>query len=165
MTRVILNRASEVVRLNPFPREPAPGEITLFIAGHGTDKNGNSRKAIDKQVERVRDMRIYAAVHPLFLEEQPLISDCYGMASTRSMVVVPFFIGEGLHVNEDIPVLLGETETAVERRLATGQPAWKNPTERNGKLVWYAKSAGTDPQMAEVILDRVRELATTGDAE
>jgi sirohydrochlorin cobaltochelatase len=159
MTGVLLDRALEALRAHPFPRAPEPREITLFIAGHGTDKNGNSRRAIECQAELVRELNMYAAVHSLFLEEEPRISDCYEMAGTRNIVVVPFFISEGLHVNEDIPVLLGEPESAVKQRLANRQPPWRNPTERKGKLLWYAQSVGTDRHMADVILNRVKELA------
>ena len=62
--------------------------------------------------------------------------------------------GEGV---EDIPVLLGEPERLVKERLAAGQPTWRNPTEKNGKLVWYSASVGMEPLLAEVILERVRE--------
>jgi len=75
------------------------------------------------------------------------------------VIVVPFFISDGLHTQEDIPVLLGEARRTVEQRLAAGQPAWRNPTEKNGKLVWYSPAVGTEPHMAGVILERVREAA------
>jgi len=71
---------------------------------------------------------------------------------------VPFFISDGLHAQEDIPVLLGEPERVVRQRLAAGQPPWRNPTGRNGKRVWYAKAVGTEPHIADVILERVREM-------
>jgi hypothetical protein len=47
----------------------------------------------------------------------------------------------------------------VNQRLAAGQSTWRNPMEKHGKLVWLALSVGTDPLMAEVILERVREAA------
>jgi sirohydrochlorin cobaltochelatase len=72
-------------------------------------------------------------------------------------VVVPFFISDGMHTQEDIPVLLGEPERAVKERLAAGQPTWRNPTEKRGKRVWYAPAVGTEPHIADVILERVRE--------
>ena len=75
------------------------------------------------------------------------------------MVVVPFFISDGLHVVEDIPVLLGELERVVKERHAAGQPTWRNPTEKHGKLVWYSPAVGTEPHMADVILERVCEAA------
>lgn len=157
MTRVILSRAEAVVKAFPFPRAPKLSETTLFIAGHGTEKNENSRRPIERQVELIRARGIYAEVHAIFLEEAPRISDCYALAQTKNLVVVPFFISDGLHTQEDIPVLLGETKKNIEQRLASGQPVWRNPTERHGKLVWYSPAVGTEPGMAEVILERVKE--------
>ena len=58
---------------------------------------------------------------------------------------------------EDIPVLLGEPERIVKERLAAGQPAWRNPTGRDGKLVWHSPSVGSEPLLADVILERVKE--------
>lgn len=159
MTRVILSRAEGMVKAFPFPCAPKHSETTLFIAGHGTEKNENSRRPIERQAELIRARGIYAQVHAIFLEETPRISDCYALAQTKNLVVVPFFISDGLHTQEDIPILLGETKTNIRRRLASGQPVWRNPTERNGKLVWYSPAVGTEPGMADVILERVREAA------
>ena len=158
MTSVILARASEVVEKFPFPRAPKPKDTTLVIAGHGTERNERSRQSIERQVETIRAQNIYAAVHAVFMEEEPRISDCHSLAQTRNLVVVPFFISDGLHVVEDIPVLLGEPERVVKERLAAGQPTWRNPTEQHGKLTWYASAVGRHPGIAEVILDRVREI-------
>ncbi len=157
MTGVVLSRAREIVDQFPFPRAPRPGELTLFIAGHGTEKNGNSRQPVDRQVTLIRAMNLYAGVHAIFLEESPRIPECYQLAQTKNLVVVPFFISDGLHTQEDIPVLLGETRTAIQQRLAAGQPVWRNPTEKNGKRVWYAPAIGREPHLADVILDSVRE--------
>lgn len=160
MTEVLLSRASEVVKGFPFPRAPKESEITLFIAGHGTEQDENSRKSIERQAELIRAKNIYGGVEAVFLEEEPKISRCYEIAKTRNMVVVPFFIGEGMHVQEDIPILLGESERVVKKRLQEGKSPWRNPTERKEKLVWYAESVGNDPRLAEVILERVKEAAT-----
>jgi sirohydrochlorin cobaltochelatase len=157
MTKVILSRANEVVKQFPFPRLPKNSEITLFIAGHGTEKNESSRKPIERQVKLIRAQKIHAEVHAIFLEELPGISDCYLLAKTKNLVVVPFFISDGLHTQEDIPVLLGEVRRIVEQRVATGQPSWRNPTEKNGKFVWYSPAVGSAPEMGDVILERVRE--------
>ena len=73
--------------------------------------------------------------------------------------MVPFFISDGLHSYEDIPVMLGEPERVVQERLKSGQPTWRNPTERKGKRLWYSASIGTEPLIADVILERVREAA------
>ena len=161
MTGVILARAREVVAQFPFPRAPKPADTTLFIAGHGTEQNENSRKSIERQVELICAQNIFAAVHAVFMEEDPRIASCLLLAPTRHVVVVPFFISDGLHVVEDIPVLLGEPAAVVKQRLESGQPTWRNPTERVGKLVWYSAAVGTETHLAEVILERVGEAVRT----
>ncbi|MDB6016858.1 MAG: Cobalamin [Pedosphaera sp.] len=161
MTEVILSRAREIVEKFPFPRAPKPKDTALFIAGHGTSNNENSRKAIERQVEIIRQRGLYAEVHPVFMEEEPRIGDCYRMASVRHIVMVPFFISDGLHSFEDIPEMLGEPKRLVQERLKSGQPTWRNPTERQSKLVWYTPSIGNEPHIAEVILERVRQMALT----
>ena len=159
MTEVLLARAREIVEKFPFPRAPQPAETTLFIAGHGTGNNENSRKAIERQVELIRAKNLFAQVHAVFLEEDPRIGDCYKLAQTRNIVMAPFFISDGLHSFEDIPVMLGAPRAVVQERLKLGQPTWRNPTEREGKRLWYAASVGSEPLMVDVILERVREAA------
>ena len=160
MTDALLLRAADVVDRHPFPHRPPKQDTTLFIAGHGTPKNENSRTAVEQQASLIQAKSVYANVQAVFLEEEPLIESCYILATTRNIVVVPFFISEGLHSREDIPVKLGEPEKRVQQRLSNGQPTWVNPTERRGKRTWYSASIGTEPFIAEVILDRVREAAT-----
>jgi sirohydrochlorin cobaltochelatase len=158
MTAVLLARAREVVEKHPFPRLPKSKETTLFIAGHGTSNNENSRRAIERQAELIRARGLYAAVHAVFMEEDPRVSDCYQLAHTKDIVVVPFFISDGLHSYEEIPVMLGESARAVQERFRAGQPTWRNPTEKHDKRVWYSASIGSEPGLADVIVERVREM-------
>lgn len=158
MTGVLLARARDIVAKHPFPKEPKPSETALFIVGHGTKKNANSRKAIEVQVELIRQRGEYTDVHSAFMEEPPFIADCYTATEAKHIVIVPFFIADGLHTVEDIPVLLGEPETRVKERLIAGQPTWRNPTERHGQLVWYTEAIGSEHSLPEVILERVREM-------
>ncbi len=160
MTRLLLSRAADVIKRFPFPRSPKPAETELFIAGHGTGNNENSRKAIEEQVHLIRAMNHFHNVHAIFMEEEPRIQACYELAEARHVIVVPFFISDGLHSFEDIPVMLGEPEAVVRKRLAAGQPTWRNPTEKKGKLVWYTRSIGDEPNLPDVILDRVKEMAS-----
>jgi sirohydrochlorin cobaltochelatase len=159
MTKVILARADEVVRSFPFPRAPKFSETTLLIAGHGTERNKDSRLAIERQAGLIRGLKIFAHTGAAFMEESPFIKNCWQDVKTKNIVIVPFFISDGLHVAGDIPVLLGEPERVVRERLAAGQPAWRNPTGREGKLIWYSPSVGSEPLLADVILERVRESA------
>jgi sirohydrochlorin cobaltochelatase len=160
MTEVLLSRAREVVARHPFPAAPKPADTTLFIAGHGTGNSENSRKAIENQVELIRARHEYAEVYPIFMEESPKIEECYTLAKTKNVVMVPFFISDGLHSYEDIPMMLGEPESQVRQRIAAGQPTWRNPTERRDKRVWYSASIGNEPHIADVILERARQMGS-----
>jgi sirohydrochlorin cobaltochelatase len=92
-------------------REIAPGatetETSLLIVAHGTDLNENSAVAAKREAEKIRALGRYANVLNVYMEEFPLVSDWKVLTSTPNVVVVPFFISDGLHSYEDIPVLLG----------------------------------------------------------
>jgi sirohydrochlorin cobaltochelatase len=162
MTEVLMARADEVVAQHPFPHAPSKSQRSLFIAGHGTGNNDNSRRAIEQQVELIRETGRYADVHAVFMEEEPRIESCWELATTRNLVMVPFFISDGLHSYEDIPMMLGEPERVVRQRLAENAPTWRNPTERNGKRLWYSRSIGNERHIADVIVQRAAEAAAAG---
>ena len=165
MKTALANLVTDVLDGFPFPSRPPDAEISLFVAGHGTATNDNSRTNIERQAELLRATGRYCDVQAVFMEEEPRIPECYRLAPSRHVVVVPFFISDGLHSFEDIPVMLGEPQAKVARRLAEGKSTWRNPTERHGKLLWYTKSVGWDPGMQQVIMERVRESAVWNEEE
>lgn len=160
MTEIILNRAAAALGSQPSTINHQPS-TALVIAGHGTSLNPDSRKSIDQQVERIAARNLFAEVHPAFLEEEPRIADIPRFVHAPRIVVVPFFMSDGLHVCEDIPVLLGEDEAVVQQRLKAGEWPWQNPTERAGKTIFYTPGVGSEPGIADVILERVRAAAST----
>ena len=161
MTSVLTRRGLEVVGNHPGPDgAPAPGDISLFIAGHGTGNSENSRKAIEDQVALLRSGGVFHDVHGVYMEEEPRIADAYRLAGTRNIVMVPFFVSDGLHSHEDIPVLLGADPEEVQARLRAGVSTWPNPTVKDGFRVWYSRSIGDEPSLSDVILQRVRETAS-----
>jgi sirohydrochlorin cobaltochelatase len=162
VSKVVLARARNTLAQFPFPSLPRPVDTTLLIAGHGTERNEDSRRSVDQQVEYLHETAGYASVQAVFMEQEPRIADWPRLASTRNIIVVPFFTSDGLHTRQDIPVLLGESASVVRERLQAKRPPWCNPTEKHGKLVWYTQSVGTDPFMADVILERVREAQSWG---
>ncbi|MHB1305720.1 MAG: CbiX/SirB N-terminal domain-containing protein [Limisphaerales bacterium] len=161
MTGVLLDRAGEVVARNPFPKAPRRSELALMLAAHGTGLNANSRVAVEAHAAAIRRGAGYAEVRCVFMEEEPRIADWHRITAARQVVMVPFFISDGLHVREDIPVLLGEPAAVVQRRLAEGRRPWRNPTAREGRLLWYADAVGTDPMVGDVVLARIHEAART----
>lgn len=148
MTDLLLRRASEVA-----PGVP-PSETSLFIVGHGTDLNDNSAAAAKREVERIAARGLYAEVLNAYMEEAPLISKWDELATQPNVVVVPFFIADGLHSYQDIPVLLGiETETGAA---ASQRSIFReNPHHLRGRTLYYASAIGTEPLFAQVILDQV----------
>lgn len=148
MTEVLLKRAREVAP------GVSPRETSLFIVGHGTDLNDNSAKAAKDQVAKIKALGKYGEVISSYMEEPPLIADWDKLSSRPHVVVVPFFISDGLHSYEDIPVLLGieqEGGTAASQ----AEVFRRNPYEIRGRKLYMASSIGTEPMMADVIVDQV----------
>ncbi len=159
MTEVLVRRAREVVARYPFPRAPRGSETAVMIAGHGTSYRRDSREAIERQVARLRERGEFAEVHGVFLEEEPGVDRVWEMTECRNLVLVPFFMSDGLHTREDIPVLLGEPADRVRERVRSGRAGWRNPGERGGKRLWYAEPVGLEPGLPEVVLELARDAA------
>jgi sirohydrochlorin cobaltochelatase len=149
MTDLILKRAAEVA--------PGidPAATTLIITGHGTGLNQNSTKAIRDQVDLIVASNAgYAAVLDAYMEEAPFIAEWHEIATTPHVVVVPFFISDGLHSFQDIPVLLG-IESEVGAALSQREVFRHNPHSIRGKTLYYSSAIGTERLLADVILDQV----------
>lgn len=160
MTRVILNRALHVVRDHPSPAgSPAPSAMSLFVAGHGTSQSENSRRAIEDHVALLRATSPFRDVHAVFMEESPRIEEVSRLAAAPGVVVVPFFLSDGLHSQEDIPVLLGAPAEGVAGRVRAGLSGWENPTCVGGRWTWYSRAVGDEPGLADVVMERVLEGA------
>jgi sirohydrochlorin cobaltochelatase len=150
MTELLLRRAAEVA-----PGVP-PDATSLFIVGHGTDLNDNSAVAAKREVERIAARGLYAEVLNAYMEEEPLIAKWDELASQPNVVVVPFFIADGLHSYEDIPVLLGIAEESPGAASASDKGVFaNNPYARRGRTLYYASAIGTEPLFADVILEQV----------
>ena len=135
----------------------------MLIVAHGTDLNENSAVAAKREAEKIRALGKFAEVLNVYMEEPPLISDWRKLTKTRNVVVVPFFISDGLHSYEDIPRLIGIAVTAgVDRggprskppATAHGEVFRRNPYRINGRSVFYAPSIGTDPGFADIIIEQ-----------
>jgi sirohydrochlorin cobaltochelatase len=149
MTDLILKRAREVAP------DIAPSETTLIITGHGTGLNQNSTKAIRDQVDLIAASNAgYAAVLDAYMEEQPFIAEWDQLSQTPNVVVVPFFISDGLHSFQDIPVMLG-IESEVGAAASQREVFRHNPHHLRGKMLYYSSAIGTERLLADVILDQV----------
>jgi sirohydrochlorin cobaltochelatase len=180
MTELLLKRARDVAP------DAAPGETSLLIVAHGTDLNENSAVAAKREAEKIRALGKYAAVLNVYMEEAPLVSDWRNLTDTPNVVVVPFFISDGLHSYEDIPKLLGIAKRDPERTGAKSKDpaalpqgsitgslgfAWndvrtnnrsvfrENPYAIDRRNLFYAASIGTDRGVADIIVEQARASA------
>lgn len=69
--------------------------------------DGNSAEAARHQAAKISECSDYAEVLSCYMEEDPLVSEWPTLTSSPYVVVIPFFISDGLHSYQDIPVLLG----------------------------------------------------------
>lgn len=100
MTELLINNARQAMK-------SPPEETSLLLLGHGTERNSTSTLAIEAQVKKIWESDIpFAQVTAAYLDESPFLSDWESIASAPNVVVVPFFISEGMHTLEDIPRIL-----------------------------------------------------------
>jgi sirohydrochlorin cobaltochelatase len=159
MTNLLLQRAHQIAS------DIDPAETSLLIVAHGTDLNENSAVAAKRETEKIRALGRYGAVLNVYMEEPPFVSDWQKLTRTPNVVVVPFFISDGLHSYEDIPKLLGIKKRRLPSRRKQpdgrlgSRPSLKeifrrNPYKIAGRSLFYAPSIGTDPGFADIILEQ-----------
>jgi sirohydrochlorin cobaltochelatase len=180
MTELLLKRARDVAP------DAAPAETSLLIVAHGTDLNENSAVAAKREAEKIRALGKYADVLNVYMEESPRVFDWRKLTNTENVVVVPFFISDGLHSYEDIPVLLGIAVRHPERSrgiplqnaqvtsrdsstslrsarndmASSGRDIFRyNPYKIDNRSLFYAPSIGTDPGVADIIIEQAKAAA------
>ena len=175
MTELLVQRAREIA-----PDVPE-NQTSLLIVAHGTDLNENSAVAAKREAERIRRLGRYANVLNVYMEEFPLVSDWRVLTNTPNVVVVPFFISDGLHSYEDIPVMLGIADEKVasleppadkskrslgfardDTQRAAQSVFRRGPYRIDNRALFYASSIGTDPRVADIIVEQAAGGETNG---
>ena len=151
MTGALLQRAHEVVAQSQEKIVAPAKTACLFICGHGTSLNDNSTKIIHDQAAMIRERGLFADCQAVLMEQRPFVKDWRTLTDCPDVIVVPFFIADGLHSFEDIPVLLGLTHDIK-------QTGFTNPHREDGRRLWYSSAIGTEPSITEVILNQVDEF-------
>lgn len=152
MADVIVQRAQNVTD------DHAVGSgFGLAVVGHGTERNANSAEAIYYHADRLRDQGRFDEVQAMFMDEEPEVDDVSDHFESEDVVVVPLFVADGFHTQEDIPEDMDLTDDA-----STG---YSVPSEVDGTRIWYSGAVGTEPLLADVILERANDAgADVGDA-
>ncbi len=140
MSEVIVHRAETVLDGRCLDG------VGLAVVGHGTERNANSAKAIRYHADRIREQGRFDEVQALFMDEAPEVEAVATHLDSNDVVVVPLFIADGYHTQEDIPEDLGLTSD-----YRTGYDV---PTVVDGRRIWYTGAVGTDPLVADVVLER-----------
>ena len=144
MTDVIVRRAESVTG------DPDVGEgVGLAVVGHGTERNENSAKAIEYHADRIRDRDRFDEVRALYMDEDPEVDDLPDFFESDDVVLVPLFIADGYHTQEDIPEDVGLCADYTD--------GYDVPTVVDDTRVWYAGAVGTEPLMADVVLERAAD--------
>jgi sirohydrochlorin cobaltochelatase len=151
MSDVIVQRAESVTD------DPDVGEgFGLAVVGHGTERNENSAKAVEYHADRIRARERFDEVEALFMDEDPEVDDVTDFFECDDVVVVPLFVADGYHTQEDIPEDMGLTDD-----YRTG---WETPAIVDGHRIWYSGAVGTEPLMADVVLERARDAGADVEA-
>ena len=168
MTDVLIRRAESVTG------DPSVGDVSesadsegrqtesdsgfgFAVVGHGTERNENSAKAIEYHTERLRETGRFDEVKALFMDEEPEVDDVADHFESEDIIVVPLFIADGFHTQEDIPEDMGLTDDYRE--------GYDVPAEVDGHRIWYGGAVGTEGLTADVILERAADAgADIGDA-
>jgi len=144
MSDVIVQRARSVTG-----REAFGEDVGLAVVGHGTERNENSAKAIEYHADRIADRDRFDEVKALFMDEDPEVDDVTEFFGSTDVIVVPLFVADGYHTQEDIPEDMGLTDD-----YRTGYDV---PSAVDGHRIWYSGAVGTEPLVADVVLERAAD--------
>ncbi len=115
-----------------------PSETAVVIVGHGTPRHADSSRTTEFQAEQLA--KNFAEVHTAYLDESPYVADIYLRVTVPNIVIVPFFIAEGLHTQKDIPQALGLSNPLYE------------PQVIQHRRVLYTPPVGLDENLYQVVL-------------
>jgi sirohydrochlorin cobaltochelatase len=135
----------------------AETDAALAVIGHGTERNPNSADAVYDHVDALRERTAFAEVGALFMDEAPYVDAVLERFDAADVAVVPLFVADGFHTQDEIPELLGLTDDP-----RSGYPV---PGTVDGRRIWYASAVGTDPLVPEVILERAADAGAAIDLD
>lgn len=136
---LIGRRVRDLVAAHDLNRD----EVCLLLVGHGSSRPGGAATTAQAIAAALRQSAVAGEVVLAYLEQPPFVADWTRLTAARTVIVAPLLIAEGLHGSEDLPPLFG---------LAPGQTG---PSAIAGRRVWLCRGIGADPEIAELILDRI----------
>jgi uroporphyrin-III C-methyltransferase len=129
---LVARRMTRLLRDENVSRHSA----SLLIVGHGTPRHRESRTSTLQLVDTLRRRRVAGEVLAGFIDDEPRLETVLERAALSHIVVVPFLIGGGAHLTQDIPGILGHAPRGA--RVILDQPI------------------GSYPELVEIIVDLAR---------
>lgn len=116
----------------------------VLLIGHGS-RAEQAGEGMDRVAALIRDRGEFPIVDTGFLQLCPptieeAVKRCIGQGAVR-IWMVPYFLHAGIHIREDLPQIVG----ALRREYPEVQ-------------MTLGEAFGGDPLLAEVVLNRVREI-------
>lgn len=131
------------------------GDTAIVVIGHGSQRSRESFEHTNRIVNELPRHGIDQPLFTAFLEEPPLIADWRDQTNAKNVLFAPFLISDGYHGADEIPRAIGfdiKMESFIEQ-LNNVQP---NELTVDGQRLIYLPPLGDVPEMAELILARVR---------
>lgn len=123
-------------------------QLGIIVLGHGSKlKNANlNLEAAVKAIRKKRGLNLITSAY-LQLSQPSLEKSVNGLIAKgcREVIIIPFFLFSGNHVERDIPRII-EEEKARHPRVN----------------FIYARNLGEDARIADIVLDRVEEASQGG---
>jgi len=130
-------------------------DTAVMVIGHGSQRSRASFEHTTAVASELSRHGISAPIYTSFLEETPFIKDWRAQADAKTILFAPFLISDGYHGADEIPREIGfdVKSDGFIKRLSAIQP---NELMVNGQRLVYLPPLGDVPEMADLILTRVR---------
>ncbi|MCW8916940.1 MAG: hypothetical protein OQK24_13945 [Magnetovibrio sp.] len=135
-------------------------DCAIIVIGHGSQKSRASFNSTTQLSQDIAKHGIMAPIQTAFLEEPTLIADWRQLTDAKTVVFAPYLISDGYHGSDEIPRDIGfdPKSTEFQERLEQVLP---NEVEVDGRRLVYLPPLGDAPEMAELMLNRVRTAQST----
>ncbi len=131
-------------------------DAVVMIVAHGSSRGAESylqTRTVAEAVSAIAGIRTRA----VFLEQTPRLEDWRALARGRFVLILPFMVATGVHGAIDIPRLVGIDLSDAELS-AISRQGYAGPFDIGDKSILYCRAVGSEPGLADVIVDQVRQF-------
>jgi uroporphyrin-III C-methyltransferase len=148
---LVARRVAELIHERRIDR----GSVSLALVGHGTRRHAESRTSTLQLADTLRRRRVAGEVLTAFLDDDPPVESLLESAVLPNLVVVPFLIGGGSHVSDDVPRRLGLGQESGVRSQDTTGLLPRRPTP-DSRPVYVDQPIGSYSGLVDIIIDLAR---------